>query len=119
MKAKNLFNTTPIKMIKIVKDMSAVEMATCFGVTTAYMHYVENGERNFRIQILKYGLDNLGITMDEYNELMEFKKFLENKELEDKEKFKYALMKTIGVLTPEVKEQIEEVLNNTLSTKIK
>ena len=119
MKGKNLFNTTPIKIIRIVKGITVEKMADCFGVSHTYITFIENEERSFRTQTLEYGLNNLGISIDEYNEISEFRKFLESKKIEDKEKYKYMLLKTIGVFTPLMKEEIDQTLNIYLSTKVK
>lgn len=115
----NKFNTAPLRLIKIAKNLTTLEMAKHFECSSAYINAIENETRDMHFRTLKYGLDNLGITIGEYDELVEFRKSLSEKDLEDKEKFKYMLMKTIGVITPEIKEQIDEILNNTLSTKIK
>ena len=104
-------------MIRIAKDFSTEEMANFFEITSAYVGAIESGKRIMHFRTLKYGLNNLNITFDDYVELDEFSSILLEKDIEDREKFKYMMMKTIGILTPEIRFEIDEILNNTLSLK--
>ena len=79
MKGKNLFNTTPIKMIRTVKGITVDKMAYYFEVGQSYITMIDNEERSFKTQTLKNGLNNLGVTMEQYNEITEFREFLENR----------------------------------------
>ena len=113
------WNLVPLKMIRIVKNMSTEEMAGHFEVTTAYINAIENGIKTFRPTTLKYGLIGLNISYEDYEELENFSNYLSEKELNKQDKYKYMLMKTIGILSPEQRNIIEEYLNNTLESKTK
>ena len=52
-------------MIRIAKDLNMEQMAEYFLVTKAYISALEKGKREMNFRTLKYGLDNLGITLDD------------------------------------------------------
>ena len=99
--------------------MSTEEMAGHFEVTTAYINLIENGDKDFRKTTLKYGLMGLNISYEDYSELENFSNYLSEKELDKHDKYKYMLMKTIGILSSEERNIIEDYLNNALDSKTK
>ena len=107
-------NIMPLRMIRIVKDLKMKEMAAYFEVTPAYIGAIENGEREMNFRTIKYGLDNLGISRDSYEELVEFQNKLINSDMSDEDRFKFMLIKTLGVVSPELKEQSTFILNEYL-----
>ena len=113
------WNLVPLKMIRIAKNMSTEEMASHFEVTTAYINLIENGDKALRKTTLKYGLIGLNISYEDYSELENFSNYLLEKEIDKHDKYKYMLMKTIGILSPEERIIIEEYLNNALDSKTK
>lgn len=103
-------NLNPIRMIRIAKDLKTEDMAFCFSVTSAYISAIEKGERKFKEQTLKFGLDNLGITLEDYYDLESFKEELLNTELSKEEKHKFMLVKTLGIVNSKLKEASDETL---------
>lgn len=115
-KEKNKINLDPIRFIKIAKDMSSKEMAEYFGVTSAYISNITASElspnkRNMSKRVLLYGLERLGIFYSDYLELEAFSYEISNKEISDNRKFRYMLIKAIGTVCPELKEESEKILN--------
>ena len=109
---KKQLNITPIRMIRIIKDLSMDEMAEYFMVTKAYISAIEKRERKFRIQTLKFGLDNMNISLEDYYILEDFSNELLNEELSDRDKYKFMLIKTLGIVEPEAKDKTDELLDN-------
>lgn len=107
---QNQINLMPIRIIRIAKDLSMEEMANYFMVTKAYISAIEKNKRKIRIQTLKFGLDNMNISLDDYYELQDFSQELLNIELSERDKYKFMLIKTLGVVSPEQKTQSEELL---------
>lgn len=103
-------NITPMRMIRIAKDLTMTDMANYFMVTPAYIGALEKNQRKIKIQSLKFGLDNLGISLDDYFLLENFSKNLLNDNISDEYKYRYMLIKTLGVVNPELKVQTEELL---------
>ena len=99
----------PLRMIRIAKDLNMEQMAEYFLVTKAYISALEKGKREMNFRTLKYGLDNLGITLDDYSDLDGFREYIEKQPLDQQSKFKFMLIKTLGVVSPELKENAEEL----------
>ena len=110
-------NLNPIRMIRISKDLTKSELAEYFKVSSTFMGLVENGKRKFKIQVLKYGLDNLGISLEDYDTLVEFSEFLSSQDLSDNTKYRFMLMKTIGIINPDLKAQSEAFLDKKILQK--
>ena len=106
------YNIAPLRVIRVVGEMTAKEMAGYFECTPAYINAVENGDRVMRKQTLKYGLDKLNITMQQYETLSKFSDSLLNREYPDKTKLKLMILETYAVIdsTPEEQEQIEALI---------
>ena len=109
----------PLKVLRMVLDKSAKEFAEKFGVTTAYISSVENGTRVMRLQTLAYGLMNLEITIEQYNEFVKFYQSLLLDEFEKQELLKLMFFKAYSVLATneEEKNQIESLINVVLNNK--
>ena len=108
----------PLRMIRIAKDLNMDQMAKYFLVTEAYISALEKGKRNMNFRTLKYGLDNLGISLDDYSNLNSFREYLENQPLDQQSKFKFMLIKTLGVVSPELKENANELITNYLDNSV-
>lgn len=109
----------PLRMIRIVKDYNLEQMANHFEVTLAYISAVEKGIKQMHFRTLKYGLDNLGISMNDYEDLNSFSQEMDSLEMEYKDKFKFTMIKTMSVVYPELKEKTEELLKTYLYVKNK
>ena len=101
----------PLRLIRIVKNMDAKEMATYFDISTPYISSMENGNRKINDDILLRGLTNLGIDLQEYNELEDFCNALTESDLDYQDQYRYALMKAIGAISPGFKAETESFLN--------
>lgn len=111
-------NTMPLRMIRIAKDLNMEQMAEYFLVTKAYISALEKGKREMNFRTLKYGLDNLGITLDDYSELDSFREYIENQPLDQQSKFKFMLIKTLGIVSPELKENANDLIASYLDNCI-
>lgn len=107
---ENQVNIKPLRMIRIAKDLSLDEMASFFMVTKAYISAIEKNQRKMKPQTLKLGLESMNISMDEYFQLEEFSQELLKSELSDRNKYMAMLIKTLGVVSHELKPQSEELL---------
>ncbi|MBE6160474.1 MAG: helix-turn-helix transcriptional regulator [Lactobacillales bacterium] len=103
-------NIVPLRIIRIAKDLSMEEMANNFMVTKAYISAVEKGDRKMKIQTLKFGLDNMNINLDDYFQLEKFSEELLDSELSNSDKFKFMLIKTLGIVSIKLKVKSEEIL---------
>ena len=79
---------------------------------------LEKGKRDMNFRTLKYGLDNLGITLDDFSDLDSFREYLENQPLDQQSKFKFMLIKTLGVVSPELKENANELITSYLHNNV-
>lgn len=103
-----------IRLVRIVKDLRQKEMAETFSATPPYINSIENGTRVFREQTLFYGLYNLDISIEDYRELEDFCLKISETDLDDKDKYKFALIKAIGTVAPDLKDEAEATLNKYL-----
>lgn len=111
MKDNEQINIKPLRMIRIAKDLTMEEMGEYFLVTKAYISALEKGNRSINFRTLRFGLDNLNISLEDYNTLEEFSETLLNDELSNKDRYKFMLIKTLGVVDTELKEETEELLD--------
>ena len=100
----------PLRLIRIVMNMSAKEMANSFGISTPYISSMENGNRKINDDILIKGLTNLGIELEDYEDLDEFCDVLMESDLDYQNQYRYALMKALGVVSPSFKSETESFL---------
>lgn len=107
---ENETNLTPLRMIRIAKDLTREEMAEHFLVSSAYIGAIENNQRQMSRGTLKYGLMSLDITLEEYKSLEEFKEELLSKDLNECDKYKFMLIKTLGIVDKEEQEKTEDLL---------
>lgn len=107
-------NITPLRLIRISKDLNAVQMGKIFGVSYAYISAVEKGQRKMHPDRLELGLIELGIPYDLYRELSSFCEMIDQKNLSAQDQFKFCLIKTIGITSPDLKEQSEQLLEQFL-----
>lgn len=111
---KRMPNLNVIRMIQISLDISAIEMAQAFGVTSTAISAVKRGMRNFKFSTLKNGLKNLGISLTSYALLEEFKEDIEQAPIDNYSKYVCMLAKTIGTIFPENKDLAEMIISRYL-----
>lgn len=103
---------SPLKFIRIAKDMKMREMAEIFEVTSAYISAIEMGQRKIKKQVLIYGLNDLNINYDDYLELESLSYELSLREdIDDLKKYRIMLIKAIGVVDIDLKEEIDQLLD--------
>lgn len=102
---------SPLRLIRIVKNMDAKEMANYFGISSPYISSIENGNRKINEEILLRGLTNLGIEVKDYKELEKFCVDLTESDLEHQDQYRYALLKALGVIHPGFKVETEAFLS--------
>ncbi len=111
----NKVNINSLRMIRIVMDLSIEQMADHFLVSSSYISALEKGKRKINFRTLKYGLDNLKIKMEDYLELDDFRNYLENGDFDMQSKFRYMLIKTVGVVSPNLRKTTDELLDSELN----
>lgn len=114
MKCENKYSIVPLKMIRIVKGLKVSEMAIYFECSQALISSIENETRSMYPKTLIKGLKKLGITFEDYEELVDFRNSLYDIQKNDEDKYKYMLIKTIGILLPNEKDKLNEFLDTTL-----
>lgn len=100
-----------LRLIRITKQLKLKEIADYFGVTTAYINANETGKRNMKLQTLKYGLDNLGIPLEKYQELEEYQKYVKELNISDDDRYTMMLIKTISITTSTLEKEAEKTLS--------
>lgn len=109
----------PLRFIRIAKDMSQKDFAQYFLITPAYITALENGKRKISERTLRFGIAQLNIEYDDYLELEELSENLKQQKYDDLKKYRIMLIKAIGVIAPDLKEQTEELLQNYCKEKKK
>lgn len=105
-----LSNIIPLRLIRISLDMKQVEIAKYFSVSGAYFGMVEKGKRNLDNDKLRNGLEKLGISLYDYVDLFLFCERVSDLDISDYDKYKYALIKTIGVVNTMLRDESEQIL---------
>lgn len=102
----------PFRMIHIVKELKAKDIAKMFGCTSTYITQIENGEKDpNNIYFLKNGFDKMGVSLDSYFTLREFAIILNNIDLKKEQKYQIMLIKTLGEIYPKLHQEAEEILS--------
>ncbi len=116
---ENQLNISPIKMIRLVKNLSCEEMADVFNITKDNYDLVENSNYNIDTKKLIRGLNLLQINISDYLLLIEFSQHLDNSELSELNKYKYMLIESLEIMTPERQYICEDQLNSYFYNKSK
>ena len=104
----------PIKLIRMTRGYTINKMAECFNVTDEYIEDVEQGKSILNVQQLQLGLKNLGISFEDYQELENFYVELSSMEITEDARYKFMLIKALGVAYNHLKADTEELLNKYL-----
>ena len=99
-------NFNPVRLIRIVKDMSLDEYATYFETTKSYINQVETGKRNINESRLVIGLDKLGIDIEDYKYFESIIDNLLDFDIDVETKYAIALGRAIKVVNPNLKEKV-------------
>jgi len=103
-------NILPLRLIMIAKDLNQTEFAKYFAVTRAYISAILKGQRVMDEETLINGLNNLGISVIEYTKLSSFCEMLDTFKINDMAKYRFGLIKAIGAVDAELKEQADTFL---------
>lgn len=106
----NQQNFHPLKFIRIAKDIKQNEFSKYFSCSPAYISSVENGKRKMTLRILKSGLNELGISLEDYFELEELGNYLITSETEKEIIYRCMLAKSIGIIRPDLKKDAEQLI---------
>lgn len=106
----NQQNLHPLKFIRIAKDIKQNEFSKYFSCSPAYISSVENGKRKMTLRILKSGLNELGISLEDYFELEELGNYLITSETEKEIIYRCMLAKSIGIIRPDLKKDAEQLI---------
>ncbi|MCR5223587.1 MAG: hypothetical protein K6C11_00330 [Bacilli bacterium] len=99
-------NFNPVRLIRIVKDMSLDEYSTYFETTKSYINQVEIGKRNINESRLVIGLDKLGINIEDYKYFESIIDNLLDFDIDVETKYAIALGRAIKVVNPDLKEKV-------------
>lgn len=108
-------NILPIRLIRIAKDLSETELAEIFEVSSEYTFEVLKGLRTMDKKLLARGLQKMNIRIQDYEELRLFCEKLDDSEMPSNEKYKLALMKSLSLLNPDLKEKENKGSEDNLS----
>lgn len=106
----NQQNFHPLRFIRIAKDIKQNEFSKYFSCSPAYISSVENGKRKMTLRILKSGLNELGISLEDYFELEELGNYLITSETEKEIIYRCMLAKSIGIIRPDLKKDAEQLI---------
>ncbi len=106
----NQQNFHPLRFIRIAKDIKQNEFSKYFSCSPAYISSVENGKRKMTLRILKSGLNELGISLEDYFELEELGNYLVTSETEKEIIYRCMLAKSIGIIRPDLKKDAEQLI---------
>ena len=106
----NQQNFRPLRFIRIAKDIKQNEFSKYFSCSPAYISSVENGKRKMTLRILKSGLNELGISLEDYFELEELGNYLITSETEKESIYRCMLAKSIGIIRPDLKKDAEQLI---------
>ena len=106
----NQQNFRPLRFIRIAKDIKQNEFSKYFSCSPAYISSVENGKRKMTLRILKSGLNELGISLEDYFELEELGNYLITSETEKEIIYRCMLAKSIGIIRPDLKKDAEQLI---------
>lgn len=106
----NQQNFHPLRFIRIAKDIKQNEFSKYFLCSPAYISSVENGKRKMTLRILKSGLNELGISLEDYFELEELGNYLITSETEKEIIYRCMLAKSIGIIRPDLKKDAEQLI---------
>ena len=106
----NQQNLHPLKFIRIAKDIKQNEFSKYFSCSPAYISSVENSKRKMTLRILKSGLNELGISLEDYFELEELGNYLITSETEKEIIYRCMLAKSIGIIRPDLKKDAEQLI---------
>lgn len=100
----NECNLIPLRLIRIAHNYSVKDIAESFIVTPAFINAIEKGDKSMSRRNLYFGLKEIGITLESYDELSKFVNNIINSDLSSDQKYSLSLMKTILLTTPNVEE---------------
>lgn len=109
---KILNSIHPLKMIRIAFDMKQKEIAPLFSLTNGCYNMAEKGTYNIPIPKLNQGLEKLGISLQDYLDLYFFCEQISNTNMENIEKYRFALIKTIGIINIEFQNEVDNQLKH-------
>ena len=109
-KVEERLNLNPLRMIRIAKDLSDKDLGEIFKVSGTYVAAIENTDSHLPKDILETGLACINISMDDYLELLEFKVELEASDIDDRDKYKFMLFKTLGITDEKAKADVEKII---------
>jgi len=109
-KVEERLNLNPLRMIRIAKDLSDKDLGEIFKVSGTYVAAIENTDGHLPKDILETGLACINISMDDYLELLGFKVELEASDIDDREKYKFMLFKTLGITDEKAKADVEKII---------
>ena len=103
----NMFH--PLKLIRYAMGISSDDVALAFNVSKSYIYAVEKEERTMTEEKLNFGLNNLGITYEDYLKLYRYINKITRDQKLDSALYSQALAKTIGVVDPKLKIEADKV----------
>ena len=100
---------SPLRLIRLAQDLKSEEMAELLNCSNAYISAIESGDRTLKGKKLEEKLAMLNISMDDYLILYKYLLRLQNANLSQYTTFALALMKTIGIVYPELRSKADNL----------
>lgn len=115
---ENINNNIPklnaLKAIRITLDLSLKEFADKLNTHQSYISEIESGKRTITPKFRTKLKEVYNIKLYESMELQEFIDDLESSELTHLEKYRFILIKTLGIVNKDLKEESQELFDNYL-----
>ena len=103
-----------LKAIRITLDLSIKEFSDKLNTHQSYISEIESGKRPITSKFRMKLKEVYKIKLYEIMELQEFIDDLESSELTHLEKYRFILIKTLGIVNKDLKEESQELLDNYL-----
>lgn len=114
---KKFEDMVPLYLVRIATNMSVKDFADVFMVTRAYIDDIENGKKRMNKRTIRIGMNDLGSSYEEYQELEEVCKLVAESKLSEDKKYALGLMKALSTLDAEIKDEVDETLEKHLGYK--
>lgn len=104
-----------MKAVRIALDLSIEEFSNKLGVTSSYISAIENRKKHISMSLMEKMKEVYNIKMSEYMQIQEFLEFLETLELTYLEKYRFMIIKSLGVVDINMKDRCQNLLDNYFS----
>lgn len=99
------YNIHPLKIIRVINNLTQEEMSQYFSVTKSYISAVENSKNVMDISKLTSGLEILGLTIDDYINMYKISETLKTQNISEQDKYKIMIKESAEIIMLSHKEK--------------